>query len=86
MKIASQQVLISIFSPEKVDCIKDCAFSADYHDAGKRSIANALAVEFKLNPAHRFSPVRQDEILTVSLDQAVLEAVPGHQFFDLYVI
>jgi hypothetical protein len=59
MRIASQQWLVMIFLSEKVDCIKVCAFSADYHDAGKRSIANALAVEFKLNLAHCFS--RRDE-------------------------
>jgi hypothetical protein len=41
-------------SCEKVDCIKGCAFSADYHDAGKRWIVHALAFEFKLNLTYRF--------------------------------
>jgi hypothetical protein len=86
---------------EKIDCIKDRVFSADYHGAGKRSIANALALELKdtkfeevvaeypLGHARRGAPffaARQAEILTVSLDQAGLEAMPGHQFLDLYVI
>jgi len=31
----------------KIDCVEDKRFSRDYHDPGKRSIANALTVEFK---------------------------------------
>ncbi len=31
---------------EKITCVEDVAFTADYHDPGKRSIANALTVEF----------------------------------------
>ncbi|TKR54084.1 bifunctional 2-methylcitrate dehydratase/aconitate hydratase [Allopusillimonas ginsengisoli] len=31
---------------EKIVCIEDPAFTADYHDPDKRSIANALTVEF----------------------------------------
>ena len=31
---------------DKIDCVEDKKFSADYHDPGKRSIANALTVEF----------------------------------------
>ena len=31
---------------EKISCIEDVAFTADYHDPDKRSIANALTVEF----------------------------------------
>ena len=31
---------------EKVTCIEDPAFTADYHDPTKRSIANALTIEF----------------------------------------
>jgi 2-methylcitrate dehydratase len=29
----------------KIECVEDPAFTADYHDAEKRSIANALRVE-----------------------------------------
>ncbi len=32
---------------EKIVCVEDPAFTADYHDPEKRSIANALTVEFK---------------------------------------
>jgi 2-methylcitrate dehydratase len=32
---------------EKIDCVEDKQFTRDYHDADKRSIANALTVEFK---------------------------------------
>ena len=31
----------------KIDCVEDPAFTADYYDPGKRSIANGLTVEFK---------------------------------------
>ncbi|HEY1288563.1 MAG TPA: bifunctional 2-methylcitrate dehydratase/aconitate hydratase [Burkholderiales bacterium] len=32
---------------DKIDCVEDPQFTRDYHDPDKRSIANALAVEFK---------------------------------------
>ncbi len=32
---------------EKIICVEDPAFTTDYHDPDKRSIANALTVEFK---------------------------------------
>jgi 2-methylcitrate dehydratase len=32
---------------DKIDCVEDKAFTKDYHDPDKRSIANALTVEFK---------------------------------------
>ena len=31
---------------EKIVCVEDAGYSADYHDPGKRSIANAITVEF----------------------------------------
>jgi len=31
---------------EKIICVEDASFTADYHDPTKRSIANALTVEF----------------------------------------
>jgi 2-methylcitrate dehydratase len=31
---------------EKIVCVEDTAYSADYHDPAKRSIANAITVEF----------------------------------------
>ena len=32
---------------EKIICVEDTTFTADYHDPAKRSIANALTIEFK---------------------------------------
>jgi len=32
---------------DKIDCVEDKRFTKDYHDPDKRSIANALTVEFK---------------------------------------
>ena len=31
---------------EKIVCVEDASYTADYHDPGKRSIANAITVEF----------------------------------------
>lgn len=101
----------------KIVCIEDAGFSADYHDPLKRSIANALSVEFndgsrfdevlceypighrlrrseglplleakfRTNLARRFAPRQQQAILAVSLDQQDLEAMPVHEYVDLYV-
>ena len=103
---------------EKIVCVEDAGFTADYHDPDKRSIANALTVEladgtvlpevavqypighrrrredgipllvekFRTNLARRFPPKQQQAILAVSLDQAALEAMPVHEYVDLYVI
>ena len=103
---------------EKIVCVEDPAFTADYHDPDKRSIANALTVQFndgsafdeivceypighkrrraegiplleakfRTNLARRFPPRQQARILDVSLDQARLEAMPVHEYVDLYVI
>lgn len=102
----------------KIVCVEDPAFTADYHDPEKRSIANALTVEcndgskldevvveyplgharrradgiplleakFKTNLARRFPARQQKTILDASLDQAALEAMPVHEYVDLYVI
>jgi 2-methylcitrate dehydratase len=32
---------------DKIECVEDKAFTKDYHDPDKRSIANALTIEFK---------------------------------------
>jgi 2-methylcitrate dehydratase len=103
---------------EKIVCVEDPQFTADYHDPAKRSIANALTVElnggevleevvveypigharrrkegiplleskFKTNLARRFPAKQQKAILDVSLDQRKLEAMPVHEYVDLYVI
>jgi len=103
---------------DRIVCIEDPAFTRDYHDPAKRSIANALTVElnsgevlpevvvefpigharrrqegiplleakFRINLARRFPAKQQDAILDVSLDQQKLEAMPVHEYVDLYVI
>jgi 2-methylcitrate dehydratase len=103
---------------DKIVCVEDPAFTRDYHDPQKRSIANALTVElnngevlqevvveypighalrrkdgiplleakFKTNLARRFPARQQKTILDVSLDQKKLEAMPVHEYVDLYVI
>ncbi|HWK62541.1 MAG TPA: bifunctional 2-methylcitrate dehydratase/aconitate hydratase [Eoetvoesiella sp.] len=103
---------------DKIVCVEDPAFTADYHDPEKRSIANALTVEFRdgskldeivceypighkrrrkdgiplleakfrTNLARQFPARQQQRILDVSLDQARLEAMPVHEYVDLYVI
>jgi len=103
---------------EKIVCVEDPQFSADYHDPLKRSIANGLTVEFndgtrldevvceypighrlrrgdgiplleakfRTNLARRFPSRQQDAILKVSLDQGALEAMPVHEYVDLYCV
>ena len=102
----------------KMTCVEDPAFTHDYHDPDKRSIANALTVEFndgtkmdeivceypighkrrrkdgiplleakfRTNLARQFPARQQQRILDASLDQARLEAMPVHEYVDLYVI
>ncbi|GAA4339097.1 bifunctional 2-methylcitrate dehydratase/aconitate hydratase [Pigmentiphaga soli] len=103
---------------DRIVCVEDPAFTADYLDPAKRSIANGLTVEFtdgttlpeelveypighrrrradgipllvakfETNLARRFPPRQQRAILEASLDQARLEAMPVHEYVDLYVI
>ncbi|MDR5784182.1 bifunctional 2-methylcitrate dehydratase/aconitate hydratase [Caballeronia sp. LZ065] len=102
----------------KMTCVEDPQYTKNYHDPDKRSIANALTVEFndgsrlnevaveypighkrrraggipllvekfRTNLARRFPPKQQQAILAASLDQARLEAMPVHEYVDLYVI
>ena len=44
-----------------------------------------LVEKFRTNLARRFGQAQQQEILQVSLDQAALEAMPVHEYVDLYV-
>jgi 2-methylcitrate dehydratase len=44
-----------------------------------------LEAKFRANLARRFDKKQQNAILEVSLDQAVLEATPVHEYVDLYV-
>ena len=103
---------------DKIVCVEDPQFTRDYHDPDKRSIANALTIQFKdgstldevvveypighrrrrgdgiplleakfhTNLARRFAKKQQDAILAVSLDQARLEAIPVHEYVDLYAV
>ncbi|TAL86929.1 MAG: bifunctional 2-methylcitrate dehydratase/aconitate hydratase, partial [Candidimonas sp.] len=102
----------------KIECVEDPAFTQDYHNPEKRSIANALTVEFndgsklaeivceypighkrrrkdgiplleekfRINLARQFPAKQQERILAVSLDQKALEAMPVHEYVDMYVI
>ena len=45
-----------------------------------------LESKFKINLARRFPVKQQSAILDVSLDQAKLEAMPVHEYVDLFVI
>ena len=101
----------------KMICVEHKQFSLDYYDPEKRSIANAIAIEFndstkldevvveypighrrrrkdgiplliekyKRNLARRFSPQRQQAILSASLDQKKLAAMSVDKYVDLYV-
>jgi 2-methylcitrate dehydratase len=102
----------------RITCVEDPAFTADYYDPSRRSIANALTVElhsgevldevvveypigharrrregipllerkFGINLARQFPEKQQQAILRVSLAQQELEAMPVHEYLDLYVI
>ncbi len=103
---------------DRIVCVEDPAYTSDYHNPAKRSIANALTVQFKDGTAldeivceypighkrrrpegiplleakfrtnlARVLPARQQQrILAASLDQQTLEAMPVHEYVDLYVI
>jgi 2-methylcitrate dehydratase len=103
---------------DKIVCVEDPQFTKDYLDPDKRSIANALTVEFndgtvldelvveypighkrrrkdgiplleakfRTNVARIFPDKRQKQILTVSLDQAALEAMAVNDYVDLYAL
>src|SRR6516165_2813640 len=45
-----------------------------------------LVEKFKANLARRFRKKQQEAILAVSLDQKALEAIPVHEYVDMYVI
>src|SRR5258706_7627521 len=102
----------------RIDCVEEPRFTKDYLDPEKRSIANALTVEFKdgrklkevvveypighkrrreegipllvekfrTNLARRFPSKQQAAILAASLDQKTLEAMPVHEYVDLYAV
>ena len=103
---------------DKIECVEEPEFTRDYHDPEKRSIANAVTIEFtdgtktnelrvdypighrlrraegipvleekfRQNLKRRFPKKQQDRILAVSLNQSALEAMPVHEYVDLYVI
>jgi len=102
----------------KMVCVEDKKFSQDYLDPEKRSIANAITVEFndgsklkevvveypighrrrrkegipvlvekfRINLARRFPVKQQRAILDAAQDAGRLEAMPVHEFVDLFVI
>jgi 2-methylcitrate dehydratase len=102
---------------EKMECVEVPAFTRDYHDPEKRSIANSLRVvltdgtvleqtveypighrrrrdeglpllveKFKTNLRRRFAEPQQERILDASRDRARLEAMPVHEYVDLYTV
>ena len=104
---------------DKIVCVEDPAFTSDYHDPEKRSIANALTVEFKdgkqaarkswsntrsatraaarkafrcwwrsSRPTWRASsrPSSSRRSWTCRSTRQKLEAMPVHEYVDLYVI
>jgi len=102
---------------ERITCVEDPQFTADYLDPDKRSIANALRVElsdgtvipeivseypighrrrrseglplleakFLRNLGRRFSTEQQERILEASSNVERLQAMPVHEYVDLYV-
>ncbi len=102
----------------RMECIEDPQFTRDYLDPDKRSIANAITIEFEdgrktdeivveypighprrrqegiplleakfaTNLARRFPSQQQQAILAACADPQTLEAMPVHQFVDLFVI
>jgi len=102
---------------EKMECVEVPAFTRDYHDPEKRSIANSLRAvladgtvlehtveypighrrrrdeglpllveKFKTNLRRRFAEPQQERILDASRDRARLEAMPVHEYVDLYTV
>jgi 2-methylcitrate dehydratase len=102
----------------KMQCVEDPAWTRDYLDPNKRSIANAVQVffkdgtsthkvgveypighrrrrkdgipllelKFRTNLARRFAAKQQSAILAVCNDPQALEAMPAHEFVDLFAI
>jgi 2-methylcitrate dehydratase len=56
------------------------------HARGRAEGLPLLLAKFRTNLARRFAPRQQDAILAVSLDRRLLEAMPVHEYVDLYVI
>src|SRR5689334_12459848 len=103
---------------DKMECVEDKAWTRDYLDPEKRSIANAVQVffkdgtstskvaveypighrrrrkdgiplleaKFRTNLARRFAAKQQQAILDVCSHAKALEAMPVHEFADLFVI
>lgn len=101
-----------------IHCVENPAYTAAYHDPGRRAIANSITVEFKsgeildevaveyplgharrrsegiplleakfkTNLARMLTPKQQQLILEISLHQERLEAMPVHEYMDMYVI
>ena len=63
MKTGSRQTAVSDALRARIHCEEDTAFTRDYHDPEKRSIANALTVTLKDGTV---------------LDEAVVEYPVGH--------
>jgi 2-methylcitrate dehydratase len=103
---------------DKMQCVEDPAWTRDYLDPEKRSIANAIQVffkdgtsttkvgveypighrrrrkdgiplleaKFRTNLARKFAVKQQNAILDVCGHAQVLEAMPVHEFVDLFAV
>jgi len=100
----------------KMTCVEDPQFTKDYHDPSKRSIPNAVTVEFEdgtkldevvveypighkrrrseawplleqkfaTNLARKFPAKQIESILAAGTSRSALEAMPVHEYVDLY--
>ena len=101
---------------ERMECIEDASFTADYYDPAKRSIANSLLIEmsdgsmfqetveyplghvrrrteglplletkFRRSLARHYSEAQQEQILSASLEQNVVEAMSVNEYLGFFV-
>jgi 2-methylcitrate dehydratase len=84
-----QRSIANALTVEFKDGAKLAEIVCEYPIGHKRRRADGiplLEAKFRTNLARRFPARQQQAILDVSLDQAALEAMPVHEYVDLYVI
>ncbi|MDO8776360.1 MAG: bifunctional 2-methylcitrate dehydratase/aconitate hydratase [Burkholderiaceae bacterium] len=83
----SKRSIANALTVELVDGSQLDEIVVEYPIGHKRRRADGiplLEAKFRTNLARRFAKKQQDAILAVSLDQAKLEAIPVHEYVDLY--